>query len=224
MPVISGMEPAGAGRTALCVCEDTGLRRRPEVLRDHPEFTAMRLRLLEPLEQSRPAYQGRFELFHATTIGRSKLHRDSASAQRMPAASRCSRGSRRRLALSAVSSGRILRRGVQRPGRRPAWERCRDLRPAVLRHHPRSQPWRVGQVGCSGSAPFVHVYAGEQYNRASDTAPYGIHRNFCLRREYHVQACTERAGGAGSRADADGISRFPASAEQPLRSGLAYLF
>ena len=41
----------------------------------------------------------------------------------------------------------------------------------------------------------VHIYAGDERDRAADLAPGGVDQEFRIRGKFHLQARTQRAGG-----------------------------
>ena len=133
-----------------------------------------------PLEQSRPAYQGRFEFFHGNDHRRIEIAPGfSLSATHVGGQSVQSRIASldwffRPFPLLEFSGEAFNGQDAAGLGALPGF----TIQPeySIIPIHSHGE-W--GQIAVLPTARLsFHVYAGEQYNRASDTAPYGVHRNF----------------------------------------------
>jgi len=161
--------------------ENTGLKAQAGVYETIENYSAT----LPPqysgtLERSRPAYQGRFEFFHGDTNRRIEIAPGfSVGNTHVAGASVPSRIASldwlfRPFPLLEFSGEAFNGQDVAGLGALPGF----DILPSdgVIAVHSHGE-W--GQIALF-PAPRLsfHVYAGEQYNRASDIAPSGIQRNF----------------------------------------------
>jgi hypothetical protein len=161
--------------------ENTGLKAQAGVYETTESYSAaLPEEYAGTLEHSRPAYQGRFEFFHGDANRRIEVAPGfSLSSTHVAGASVQSRIASldwlvRPSSIVEFSGEAFNGEDVAGLGALPGF----DILPSdtVIPVHSHGE-W--GQIALF-PAPRLsfHVYAGEQYNRASEVAPSGIHWNF----------------------------------------------
>ena len=161
--------------------ENTGLTAQVGVYETNEFYgSALPPEYASTLQRSRPAYQGRFEFFHGNDHRRFEIAPGfSLSATRVAGRSISSRIASidwliRPLPLIEFSGEAFNGHDVGGLGALPGF----NILPAdrVIPVHSHGE-W--GQIAVFPAARLsAHIYAGEQYNRASEIAAYSVRRNF----------------------------------------------